>query len=82
MSAQPAPAPGAPRPGSGRAVPRALVRHLGLVEYQPTWRAMQRFTEQRQATTPDEIWFLEHPPVFTLGLNASRALRDRGRGAP
>jgi lipoyl(octanoyl) transferase len=34
---------------------------------------MQRFTAQRTATTPDEIWFLEHPPVFTLGLNASRA---------
>src|SRR5580693_6353422 len=43
------------------------------MEYEPTWRAMQRFTAERDATTPDEIWFLEHPPVFTLGLNASRA---------
>jgi lipoyl(octanoyl) transferase len=34
---------------------------------------MQRFTAERTAATPDEIWFLEHPPVFTLGLNASRA---------
>ena len=34
---------------------------------------MQRFTDARTAATPDEIWFLEHPPVFTLGLNASRA---------
>ncbi|MEJ2522207.1 MAG: lipoyl(octanoyl) transferase LipB [Gammaproteobacteria bacterium] len=33
---------------------------------------MQRFTEDRNATTPDEIWLLEHPPVFTLGLNGSR----------
>jgi lipoyl(octanoyl) transferase len=33
---------------------------------------MQRFTEERDSTTPDEIWFLEHPPVFTLGMNASR----------
>ncbi|GAC1660248.1 MAG: lipoyl(octanoyl) transferase LipB [Steroidobacteraceae bacterium] len=33
---------------------------------------MQRFTAERGASTPDEIWFLEHPPVFTLGLNASR----------
>jgi lipoyl(octanoyl) transferase len=33
---------------------------------------MQRFTDERTASTPDEIWFLEHPPVFTLGLNASR----------
>jgi lipoyl(octanoyl) transferase len=48
------------------------VRHLGLVEYEPTWRAMQRFTDQRGPDTPDEIWFLEHPPVFTLGMNASR----------
>jgi lipoyl(octanoyl) transferase len=58
---------------AGRAVPAPVIRHLGLIEYQPTWRAMQRFTEERDATTPDEIWFLEHPPVFTLGLNASRA---------
>ena len=55
------------------AVPAPVIRHLGLVEYEPTWRAMQRFTEERSAATPDEIWFLEHPPVFTLGLNASRA---------
>jgi lipoyl(octanoyl) transferase len=34
---------------------------------------MQRFTDERDSTTPDEIWFLEHPPVFTLGMNASRA---------
>jgi lipoyl(octanoyl) transferase len=49
------------------------VRHLGLVEYEPTWRAMQRFTAERSAATPDELWLLEHPPVFTLGVNASRA---------
>ena len=49
-----------------------IVRRLGLVEYEPTWRAMQRFTDSRDATTPDEIWLLEHPPVFTLGMNASR----------
>jgi len=54
-------------------VPAPVVRHLGRVEYQPTWRAMQRFTEERSAATPDEVWFLEHPPVFTLGVNASRA---------
>jgi lipoyl synthase len=53
--------------------PAAVVRRLGQVEYEPTWRAMQRFTEERTATTPDEIWLLEHPPVFTLGVNASRA---------
>ena len=49
-----------------------LVKHLGLVEYEPTWRAMQRFTNERDAGTADEIWMAEHPPVFTLGANASR----------
>jgi lipoyl(octanoyl) transferase len=42
---------------------------LGRVDYEPTWRAMQSFTDSRAAATPDEIWFLEHPPVFTLGMN-------------
>ncbi len=50
----------------------ALVRYLGRVEYEPTWRAMQAFTAQRTAETPDELWLLEHPPVFTLG-QAGRA---------
>jgi len=63
----------APRAAAaGAAVPTPVIRRLGLVEYEPTWRAMQRFTEERAAATPDEIWFLEHPPVFTLGVNASR----------
>jgi lipoyl(octanoyl) transferase len=53
-------------------VPAPRVRHLGLAEYEPTWRAMQRFTAERSASTADEIWFLEHPPVFTLGVSASR----------
>jgi lipoyl(octanoyl) transferase len=52
--------------------PAPVVRYLGLVEYEPTWRQMQQFTDTRTAETPDEIWFLEHPPVFTLGMNASR----------
>lgn len=47
-----------------------LMRHLGLAPYEPTWRAMQRFTDARTADTPDEIWFVEHPPVYTLGMNA------------
>jgi lipoyl(octanoyl) transferase len=46
----------------------ALVRALGRVEYEPTWRAMQDFTRTRGASTPDELWLVEHPPVFTLGL--------------
>lgn len=48
------------------------VRSLGMQAYEPLWRAMQRFTDERDAVTTDEIWFTEHPPVFTLGLNASR----------
>ena len=49
-----------------------LIRYLGLAPYEPTWRAMQKLTDERDGSTPDEIWFVEHPPVFTLGLNASR----------
>ena len=48
------------------------IKHLGLVEYLPTWHAMQEFTAQRTANTPDEIWLLQHPPVFTLGLAGKR----------
>ncbi|NMF89697.1 lipoyl(octanoyl) transferase LipB [Aromatoleum petrolei] len=44
-----------------------VVRRLGLVEYEPTWAAMRAFTDARTAETPDELWLLEHPPVFTLG---------------
>jgi lipoyl(octanoyl) transferase len=58
-----------PRGGNGvEAMP--TVKWLGRVEYEPTWREMQRITDTRDANTPDEIWLLEHPPVFTLGLNA------------
>ena len=48
------------------------MRELGRVEYEPTWRAMQRFTDARAADTDDEIWLLEHPPVFTLGMAGRR----------
>jgi len=47
------------------------VRKLGLQDYEPVWRAMQRFTDLRDAATPDEIWLCEHHPVFTLGLSAA-----------
>ena len=45
----------------------AVIRQLGRVEYEPTWRAMQAFTAQRSPDTQDEIWLLEHPPVYTQG---------------
>jgi lipoyl(octanoyl) transferase len=47
--------------------PTLRIKRLGRVEYEPTWRAMQAFTAGRGADTPDELWLLEHPPVFTLG---------------
>jgi lipoyl(octanoyl) transferase len=49
-----------------------ILRWLGRVDYEPTLQAMQRFTDERDATTVDELWLLEHPPVFTLGMAADR----------
>ncbi|WP_290698072.1 lipoyl(octanoyl) transferase LipB [Amphritea sp.] len=46
---------------------KIVIRDLGLVEYQPTWLTMQNFTASRDAETVDEIWLLEHHPVFTQG---------------
>jgi lipoyl(octanoyl) transferase len=43
----------------------------GRQDYVPLWHEMQAFTDTRDDETPDEIWFAEHPPVFTMGLNAS-----------
>lgn len=49
-------------------MPRSVViRQLGCVAYEPTWHAMQHFTQTRDADTVDEIWLLEHPRVFTQG---------------
>ncbi|MCW8944922.1 MAG: lipoyl(octanoyl) transferase LipB [Sedimenticola sp.] len=44
-----------------------LVRTLGLQDYETVWRKMQAFTNERNESTQDEIWFVEHHPVFTLG---------------
>lgn len=46
-----------------------IIRNQGLQAYQPMWEAMQRFTQQRDCNTADELWIVEHPPVYTLGLN-------------
>lgn len=48
-----------------------IVKDLGLVEYQPTCQLMQDFTANRDNNTEDELWLLEHPPVFTQGTNGS-----------
>lgn len=58
----------APHKGFQAAAGDVLVRPLGLVDYESTWRAMQSFTAERGAATVDEIWLVEHPPVYTLGL--------------
>lgn len=47
---------------------KLIVRELGRREYVPVWREMQAFTSTRLADTIDELWFVEHPPVFTLGV--------------
>jgi lipoyl(octanoyl) transferase len=47
----------------------AEILWLGRRDYEPTWRAMQRYTQERGPDTPDQIWLLEHEPVFTLGMN-------------
>ena len=48
---------------------RLVVRELGSADYQQVWQDMRAFTEQRDAYTPDELWLVEHPPVYTLGTN-------------
>ncbi|MDQ7760215.1 lipoyl(octanoyl) transferase LipB [Xanthomonas sontii] len=48
-------------------LPPCGVRQLGRQPYEPVWRAMQRFTDARDEATPDELWVVEHEPVFTLG---------------
>ncbi|MYM63235.1 lipoyl(octanoyl) transferase LipB [Pseudomaricurvus sp. HS19] len=52
---------------TGTATDTLVVRHLGMQDYRPVWRAMSNFTDQRDADTPDELWLVEHPPVFTQG---------------
>lgn len=47
--------------------PQLIIRQLGLQTYEPVWQAMVDFTNQRDATTSDELWFLQHQPVFTQG---------------
>lgn len=57
---------------SVRAGDPLVLRRLGLRDYRPVFEAMRAFTDRRDADTPDELWWLEHPPVFTQGM-AGRA---------
>ena len=60
----------------------ALAPYLGLVDYETTYDAMRRFTAERDATTPDELWVLEHPPVYTAGIAARSAHFPRAGSIP
>ncbi len=61
---------------------QVIIKHLGRVEYEPTWRAMQAFTAARTPNTPDELWLLEHPPVYTLGQAGKAEHLIRGTAIP
>ena len=66
---------GSARPGSGA----VIIRRLGRRDYEPVWRQMQAFTQARRADTADELWLVEHAPVYTFGLNAKpEHLHDAG----
>jgi len=49
-----------------------VIRHLGRADYEPVFQSMRSFTDARTPDTPDELWIVEHPPVYTLGLGADR----------
>jgi len=72
-------APEAARP---RIAPGTRVRRLGIAEYAPTCQAMRRFTDTRDASTPDELWVLQHPPVYTVGLAGRAEHLPRGSTIP
>ncbi|OGI39699.1 MAG: octanoyltransferase [Candidatus Muproteobacteria bacterium RBG_16_64_10] len=66
-----------------QAAERAVtVRMLGRVDYETAWRAMREFSAARAPSTPDEIWLLEHPPVYTMGLKGHARASTAIRGIP
>ena len=58
------------------------VRKLGRADYAPTWEAMRRFTAERGEATADELWVVEHPPVYTLGQGADPAYGPSSSAIP
>jgi len=58
------------------------VKRLGMVEFQPTYAAMRQFTTSRDANTPDELWLLQHPPLYTAGLACRPEHLPRSPGIP
>jgi lipoyl(octanoyl) transferase len=61
---------------------RPIIRELGRADYEPTFAAMRAFTDARTPDSEDELWIVEHPPVFTLGLGADRGHVLSGPGVP
>ena len=62
---------------------RVIIRRLGLAPYEQTWEAMKSFTSARTSATHDEIWLLEHPPIYTYGVaGRSEHLPDAGCAIP
>ena len=59
-----------------------VIKRLGLVDYQSAYAAMRRFTDERTAATADELWALEHPPVYTVGLAGREEHFPRGSAIP
>ena len=57
------------------------IHDRGTADYVTTWQAMQAFTDARDATTPDQIWRVQHPPVYTRGRNAQGAALRQGAAA-
>ena len=58
------------------------IRHVGMVDYLSTWQAMKDFTASRTENTPDEIWLLQHPPVYTQGVAGKPEHLLRNNGIP
>lgn len=63
-------------------MPTPIIVQRGLEAYRTTFDAMRAFTEKRTADTPDELWIVEHPPVFTLGLGADLSHVLNAHGIP
>jgi lipoyl(octanoyl) transferase len=59
-------------PDAADVAPQLHVRRLGVCDYLPVWRDMQAFSRQRDENTEDQLWLLQHQPVFTLGMNGKR----------
>ena len=57
---------------------KIAVRNLGKVEYADAWRAMKKFSNERKDSTPDELWLVEHSPVYTLGQGADEVVVKNG----